>query len=408
MTDNLRIKQKIFTIILPFCGGYFLSYLFRSTNAVIAPYLVVEFNANAQQLGMLTSAYLFTFALFQIPLGILLDKYGPRKVQVIMMVIAGLGSAMFCFGSSLLQLTLARGLIGLGVAGCLMSAFKIITMWYQEKYWPILFGLIMSSGGLGAVVASKPLYFIVEDIGWRWAFMILSICCFLVSFIIWIVTPDKTIDEDKTKPFLALKEIYSSKIFWKVAPLAGISGGTGLAIQGLWAGEWLRDVANLNQTDTTNMLLILNLSLLLGMFFTGFIPNIFKKLNISQINLYFYITLLLLSGHALLTFEIMPHSSIPWILIGISSNSAILAYSWLNSQFPLSYAGRASTALNLSLFLCGFILQYAIGWTINFWERTPENNYPPEAYATAFSILLCVQIICIGIFLCLKTEKKFI
>ena len=117
MTNNLRIKQKIFTIMLPFCGGYFLSYLFRSTNAVIAPYLVVEFDVNAQQLGMLTSAYLFTFAMFQIPLGILLDKYGPRKVQVIMMIVAGLSSAMFCFGGSLLQLTFSRGLIGLGVAG---------------------------------------------------------------------------------------------------------------------------------------------------------------------------------------------------------------------------------------------------------------------------------------------------
>ena len=126
------------------------------------------------------------------------------------------------------------------------------------------------------------------------------------------------------------------------------------------------------------------------MFFTGFIPNVFKKLNFSQIDLYFHITLLLLLGHTLLTFEIIPNSAIPWVLIGISANSAILAYSWLNSQFPLSYAGRASTALNLSLFLCGFILQYAIGWIINFWDRTPKNSYPPEAYSSAFGILSVV------------------
>jgi hypothetical protein len=187
--------------------------------------------------------------------------------------------------------------------------------------------------------------------------------------------------------------------------LAGISGGTGLAIQGLWAGEWLRDVAELTQSETTNMLLVLNLSLLVGMILTGFIPNFFKKFKFSQIDIYLYITIILLIGHSLLTFEVIPKSAIPWILIGISANSAILAYSWLNSQFPISYAGRASTALNLSLFACGFILQYAIGWIINFWDKSLDDSYPSEAYFVAFLILLILQVICILIFLGLGSKR---
>ena len=101
----------------------------------------------------------------------------------------------------------------------------------------------------------------------------------------------------------------------------------------------------------------------------------------------------------------MPVSPIPWILLGISANGAILAYSWLNTQFPISYAGKVSTALNLSLFLCAFILQYAIGWIISFWERSSDNMYPSEAYSVAFGILLVLQIFCIGIFLILKPRK---
>ena len=405
MTDQLKTSQKIFTIILPFCGGYFLSYLFRSTNAVIAPYLISEFNVNAQQLGMLTSSYLFAFAIFQIPLGILLDRYGARKVQVILMMFAGMGSLMFCFGNTLFELTLARAVIGFGVAGCLMATFKIISIWYNKNFWPMLYGLSLSSGGLGAIVATKPLYFVVESVGWRPAFMFLAFACFFVSFIIWYVTPEKELINNKGSPFIALKKIYTSKLFWRIAPLAGISGGTGLAIQGLWAGEWLRDVAGLNQDETTNMLLLLNLSLLVGMILTGFMPNFLRKFKLSQIDIYLYITIVLLIGHSILTFEIMPKSSIPWILIGISANSAILAYSWLNSQFPLSDAGKTSTALNLSLFVCGFILQYAIGWIINFWERNSDNTYPAEAYSIAFGILLVLQIFCIGIFLILKPKR---
>ena len=405
LVQELSISKKVFTIILPFCGGYFLSYLFRSTNAVIAPHLITELNVNSQQLGMLTSSYLFAFAIMQIPLGILLDRFGTRKIQVILMIVAGLESLMFCFGNNLFQLTLARAIIGLGVAGCLMATFKIISIWYDKSYWPILYGFCLSSGGIGAIVATKPLYFVVDNIGWRSAFMILGFACFFVSTVICFLTPEKETTIDKESPLIALKKIYSSKLFWRIAPLAGISGGTGLAIQGLWAGEWLRDVADFNQIDATNMLLVLNFSLLVGMILTGLIPTILKRFKFSQIDIYLYITIVFLIGHSLLTFEIIPKSSIPWLLIGISANSAILAYSWLNSQFPISYAGKTSTALNLSLFLCGFVLQYAIGWIINFWDRNSDNTYPAEAYSMAFGILLILQILCVGIFLLLKPKR---
>ena len=405
LVQELSISKKVFTIILPFCGGYFLSYLFRSTNAVIAPHLITELNVNSQQLGMLTSSYLFAFAIMQIPLGILLDRFGPRKIQVILMIVAGLGSLMFCFGNNLFELTLARTIIGLGVAGCLMATFKIISIWYDKSYWPILYGFCLSSGGIGAIVATKPLYVVVDNIGWRSAFMILGFACFFVSTVICFLTPEKETTIDKESPLIALKKIYSSKLFWRIAPLAGISGGTGLAIQGLWAGEWLRDVADFNQIDATNMLLVLNFSLLVGMILTGLIPTILKRFKFSQIDIYLYITIVFLIGHSLLTFEIIPKSSIPWLLIGISANSAILAYSWLNSQFPLSYAGKTSTALNLSLFLCGFVLQYAIGWIINFWDRNSDNTYPADAYSMAFGILLILQILCVGIFLLLKPKR---
>ena len=134
----------------------------------------------------------------QIKLGILLDKYGARKVQIILMIFAGLGSLIFCFGNSFFQLTLARAIIGFGVAGCLMATFKIISIWYDKKYWPILYGLCLSSGGVGAIVATKPLYFVVDSIGWRSAFMVLGFACFFVSFIIWFFTPEKDTDSEKS------------------------------------------------------------------------------------------------------------------------------------------------------------------------------------------------------------------
>ena len=96
----------------------------------------------------------------------------------------------------------------------------------------------------------------------------------------------------------------------------------------------------------------------------------------------------------------------PWILIGIFLNSQILAYSWLNSQFPITYSGRISTAINLCIFAAGYLIQFAIGWIINFWEQTPNNNYSPDAYFISFGIFLILQIICVIIFLCIKADNE--
>ena len=75
------IPRLLVIVFLPFAGGYFLSYLFRSINAVIAPQLTAEVGLTAADLGLLTSCYFLAFASFQLPLGVLLDRYGPRRVQ---------------------------------------------------------------------------------------------------------------------------------------------------------------------------------------------------------------------------------------------------------------------------------------------------------------------------------------
>ena len=125
--------HKILFIFIPFSIGYFLSYLYRSTNAVLAPYLNEDLGINAEQLGLITSVYFLTFALFQLPLGILLDKYGARKVQTVLFIIASIGATTFALGNDVFQLTVGRGLIGLGVSGALMGAFKAISVWFPKE-----------------------------------------------------------------------------------------------------------------------------------------------------------------------------------------------------------------------------------------------------------------------------------
>src|ERR1700694_5203953 len=111
-------------VLPPFALGYFLTYLLRAVNAVVAPDLVAEIGLDAAELGLLTAAYLGAFALFQLPLGVLLDRYGPRRVQVALLGVAAFGCLLFAFGRNALMLTAARALIGLGFCGGLMGGFK--------------------------------------------------------------------------------------------------------------------------------------------------------------------------------------------------------------------------------------------------------------------------------------------
>src|SRR6056300_233423 len=136
--------QKFTFIFLPFACGYFLSYLYRSTNAVLAPYLSNDLNINAEQLGLITSAYFLKFGLFQLPLGVLLDKFGARKVQSILFLVAATGAILFSLGNDVWSLVIARVLIGLGVSGALMGAFKAFAVWYPKDRLPLLIGIFVS------------------------------------------------------------------------------------------------------------------------------------------------------------------------------------------------------------------------------------------------------------------------
>ena len=153
-------------IFLPFALGYYLSYLLRTVNAVISPALTDELGLSAAQLGLLTSMYFLAFGLAQIPVGIALDRYGPRRVESALLLVTALGSVLFALGDSMASLGLARALIGMGVSACLMGALKGLALWYPPERQSSMTGFIMASGAMGALTASAPLELMMPLVGW--------------------------------------------------------------------------------------------------------------------------------------------------------------------------------------------------------------------------------------------------
>jgi MFS family permease len=161
-------------IFLPFGFGYLLSYLFRTVNAVIAPDLVRDLGLDPASLGLLTSAYFLAFATLQLPVGLLLDRYGPRRVEAGLLLLAATGALMFSRAEGLGELLLARALIGAGVAACLMAAFKAFALWFSAERLALANGVQMVSGGIGALLATAPVEFALRFTDWRGVFLAVS------------------------------------------------------------------------------------------------------------------------------------------------------------------------------------------------------------------------------------------
>ena len=394
--------QKFIFIFLPFACGYFLSYLYRSTNAVLAPYLSSDLNLNAEQLGLITSAYFLTFGLFQLPLGVLLDKYGARKVQSILFLIAAIGAILFSLGNDVWSLVTARGLIGLGVSGALMAAFKAFAVWFPKERLPLLIGLFMSAGGMGAIVASTPLEMALQITDWRGVYLFIGIVTIFVGVLIFFIVPEKRENSDNEKPLpvlKVLKHIYTSYAFWRIGPLSGIAGGTGLAILGLWSGPWLSDIGKFNKNETANILFISTIMMTIGTTSLGIITDYLRKFNISPVAVMGGALFVFIIPLTIITFGIMPKAIWPWVILSITSLAATLAYAGLSQHFPTSYAARASTAINLICFLMAFIAQYAIGFIMQLVEPGKQSGYSIKAYQAGFGLFLGLLIICYIIFI---------
>jgi MFS family permease len=204
-------------VFLPFAFGYFLSYLLRVVNAVIGPDLVDELHFDASELGLLTSAYFLAFALFQLPLGILLDRYGPRRTEASLLIVAACGAFVFALAESLSGLLVGRALIGLGVSACLMAALKSYGMWFEKDKIPMVNGLHMAAGGFGALMGTLPIEYALQITDWRGILIGIGCIALSASIAIFFVVPKGHGPETSTdlSPFVLPHKVhfYRSKLY---------------------------------------------------------------------------------------------------------------------------------------------------------------------------------------------------
>jgi MFS family permease len=399
--------HPIARVFVPFACGYFVSYFFRTVNAVLSPDLVRELHLDAADLGLLTSAYFLAFALFQLPLGVLLDRFGPRRVNGALLLVAAAGAALFGSGRSLPALVAGRALIGFGVSACLMASIKAFTQWFPLARLATVNGWLMATGGVGAIAASAPLEALLHVTSWRGVFAGLCALTLCAAAGILLAVPERpeARSRESLRALLAgFRTIYGDRGFWRIAVVSLTVPATTLAVQGLWVAPWLRDVAGYGRAEVASTLLVMAVGTTLGFAGQGTVADALSRRGIPPLRL-------LLGGSLASALRLAAFGAgftfgapLAWFLFALLAPSASLAYAIQTRRYDPSLAGRVNTAVNLLVFTGAFAAQWGIGAVVDLWPALEGGRHPAAAYGAGFCGLAALECAALAWLYCAPPE----
>lgn len=379
-------------VFLPFALGHYLSCLLRTINAVLAPQLVAAAALSPAQLGLLTSAYFLAFAAAQLPVGLALDRFGPRRVQGVMLLVAAIGTLAFAGSSSFGQMVSARTVMGLGLAGCFMAAVKAVSTWISPARLPSVQGYMIAAGGLGAASSTLPVRLALHHMDWRWVFIWLAAACVLTAAAILLLTP--TPPAAPLRPFhrRMLAEIAAHPAFREVAALVLVPHMVFFGVQGLWIGRWLHDVAKLDEQAVAWLLYLSMAAVIFGAIAVGMLTEWAARHGVPPLTLAAVgvaVFIVVQSGFLFGWAPSFPMLSVMFTLVGTITG---IEYAIMAQCMPRTLTGRASTFLNLLIFLGACAVQAGFGVVLSMWQPDAANRFPAAAYQAAFGVLIAAQL----------------
>lgn len=367
--------------------------MYRAVNAVLGPRLAAEFSLSAADLGFLTGAYFLSFGLFQIPLGVLLDRFGPRRSNAVLLLFAAAGALAFARAASLSDLVLARALIGLGVSACLMATIQAFVLWFPPERTSTMIALAFSMGGLGAITAASPLEAALGRFHWREIFTGLAAVTAALSVLFFSWVPDRTALKNPVAlrvQLAGLGRIARDPTFWRVALAIGANQCAVVGLFTLWITAWLRDVAGYDRAAAANGLAWVALALIAGYLVFGRLGDAWARRGRSLLPLFAGGVGGALACLGLITCGVTVAPVLLWAGFVFCGTGASLAHSIATLRYPRDMAGRVNTTLNTFTFVGIFLGQWATGALLSLWPPTPIG-YDPHAYFYAFGALWLVQ-----------------
>lgn len=372
---------------------FVISHFYRASVAVITPNLTRELGLDSRDLSIVSAAFFYAFALMQIPVGLFLDNIGPRITMTLLTLVAGAGALFFAWGDSTAWLTMGRVLLGVGMACNLMGGLKLITLWFEPRQFATLSAVVVSVGTAGSIAAATPLVLAVAAMGWRNTFVAMAAATFLLGTLFYLVVRDRPTkhptDAVPSPAGVGLRHtltqagrLFRSRDYWIISLGTFCRYGIYAAVQALWAGPYLMEVIGLSPVATGNALFVMNIGLIVGSPFSGWLSDsIDSRKRVIIAGLVGMVTLLL-------ALAFCQQGTSPWIMaalflaFGLFSSTGQVMYAHIKEQVPLENAGLAMTGINFFTMVGVAVFLQGLG---NLMARLfPEASFGAAAFQWAF------------------------
>ncbi len=388
----LRARRTVFAILL---AGYVLSFFHRTAPAAIAAELQRAFDIPAAVLGTLAATYFYVYTLLQIPVGVLADTVGPRRLLVGGSLVAGIGSLAFALAPTWEIAAIGRTLVGVGVSVAFIAILKINATWFEARRFATLNGVTMFAGNLGAVVAGAPLAWIVTQASWRAVFVALGALSLVLALVTWWRVRDRP--EMLGYAPVASPPPPGAKLDWREALASVLAnpatwpafvvnvgiGGCYLAFAGLWAVPWLEYAYGYPRVVAAQHASLLLLGVAVGAVAIGVVSD---RLGNRRRVMRFCTFAFALSWLPWLLNVAWPlPATLAWFFaMGLLIPGFTLSWTIAKEVNRPEHSGIATSVVNTGIFLGTGILQPLVGWAI---DRGRAAGDPGAAWSTGIAIL---------------------
>ncbi|MEQ9639463.1 MAG: MFS transporter [Alphaproteobacteria bacterium] len=392
-------RTQAWGIYAVLCAGYVASQFYRVSTAVIAPELMRTLTISPEAMGLITGIFFLVFAAAQLPAGVLLDRFGPRRVMSGLFLLAIAGAGLFATAEGTTGLLVGRGLTGLGCAAGLMGSMVAMARWFPQSYFSQLTSLLYFIGGMGFLLATAPLAIVSEMIGWRGAFWLMAGLTGFLALLLYAVVRDAPPGHPSTtgatesagEIWQGLKAILAHKELRQLCAMQFVCYATVLSSIGLWAGPYFNDIHGLAGAERGNILLLMNLSTLFGIL--GY-AQVERWLNTRKATI---IGGALVSAALLTVLAVVPGLGL-WtavallVAFGLTSSYVMLLHAHARAMLPDHLIGRGMTFQNLAVFLGVFAFQAATGVIVGQFE-TVDGAAPELAYRCVYAFLAACTVV---------------
>jgi MFS family permease len=378
-------------IVGTLCVLYIVSQFFRNSVGVIAPDLASEMNLSALELGLLSSVFFFSFAATQLPLGVALDRLGPKRCMLVCLAFVIVGTGVFAYAASAAGLITGRILLGIGSASFLMAPLALYARWFRPDRFSTLTGVHLGIGSLGTLFATAPLAWAADVFGWRFSFLGVGVITVLIGLLVLTAVSDDPPGMTSPPRHESLRESLSGILESMRTPSVGrlflaqlASYSSLILILGLWGGPYLTHVYGYDIKARGDLLFVPAATQIIGSVFWGPMDRVFGGYKPPVlVGAGLTVTMLLI----LAAFGMLAPVALfaVFAMLGFSSAVTAVLIAHGKSLFPPHLLGRGMTLLNMATVGGVFVTQTVSGVVIDLFPAA-NGAYPLEAYQLVFAL----------------------